>query len=41
MYLLEIIMVKESGGSKTTVRFRDAGNGQFLKESQAKRRSHK
>ena len=30
---------KSGGGSKTTIRYRDAGNGQFLTEGQAKRRS--
>jgi len=31
--------MKKSSNSKTSIRYRDAGNGKFLKESQAKRRS--
>jgi hypothetical protein len=32
---------KSSGGSKTTVRYRDSGNGQCITEKRAKRRSKK
>jgi len=41
MFLMEFIMAKRSGGSKTTIRYRDAGNGKFLTESAAKRRPPK
>jgi len=30
-------MAKKPSGSKTTVRFRDAGSGQFVKETKANR----
>lgn len=32
-------MAKKSGGSKTTLRFRDAKSGQFLTDNQGKRRN--
>ena len=39
IYRVNIMARKSGGGSKTTIRYRDAGNGQFLTEGQAKRRS--